>query len=34
LSLRASDPLAVQKLEQAGFVAGPNGYRLAIEGRF
>ena len=34
LSLRPSDPLAVQKLEQAGFVAGPNGYRLAIEGRF
>ena len=34
LSLRPSDPLAIQKLEQAGFVAGPNGYRLAIEGRF
>ena len=34
LSLRPSDPLAVQKLEQAGFVNGPNGYRLAIEGRF
>ncbi len=34
LSLRPSDPLAVQKLEQAGFVRGPNGYRLAIEGRF
>jgi general secretion pathway protein N len=34
LSLRPSDPLAVQKLEQAGFVAGPGGYRLAIEGRF
>ena len=34
LSLRPSDPLAVQKLEQAGFVRGPNGYKLAIEGRF
>lgn len=34
LSLRPSDPLAGQKLEQAGFVSGPNGYRLAIEGRF
>lgn len=34
LSLRPSDPLAMQKLEQAGFVAGPNGYRLSIEGRF
>ncbi|MGU3390929.1 type II secretion system protein N [Sphingomonas sp. M1A8_2b] len=34
LALRPSDPLAVQKLEQAGFVRGPTGYRLSIEGRF
>ncbi|HXH17263.1 MAG TPA: type II secretion system protein N [Sphingomonas sp.] len=34
LSLRPSDQLAAQKLEQAGFVRGPTGYRLSIEGRF
>lgn len=34
LSLRPSDPLAAQKLEAAGFVAGGGGYRLSIEGRF
>ena len=34
LSLRPSDPAGVQQLEQAGFVAGPTGYRLSIEGRF
>ncbi len=34
VSLRPSDPLAAQKLEQAGFVNSPTGYRLSIEGRF
>jgi len=34
LSIRPSDPLAGQRLEQAGFVAGPNGYDLSVEGRF
>lgn len=33
LSIRPSDPLAGQRLEQAGFVAGPDGYGLSVEGR-
>lgn len=32
LSLRPSDPATIQKLEAAGFVAGPGGYRLSVEG--
>ncbi|KQM63693.1 type II secretion system protein N [Sphingomonas sp. Leaf17] len=34
LTLAAADPLAAQRLEAAGLVAGNGGYRLSIEGRF
>ena len=34
LSLQTSDPAAVQQLAAAGFVAGPGGYRLSVEGSF
>lgn len=34
LSIRPSDPLAGQRLERAGFVSGPDGYGLSVEGRF
>ncbi len=34
LSLQGTDPVAAQKLEAAGFVRGPGGYRLSIEGSF
>ena len=33
-ALRNPDPATVVRLELAGFVGGPNGYRLAVEGRF
>ncbi|RZL97820.1 MAG: type II secretion system protein N, partial [Sphingomonas sp.] len=34
LSVRPSDPSAGERLAAAGFVGGPGGYRLSIEGRF
>ena len=34
LSVRSTDPLAVDRLAAAGFVSGPDGYRLSVEGRF
>lgn len=34
LSIQPTDPLLGQRLEAAGFVATPNGYRLSVEGRF
>lgn len=34
LTLAASDPLAVQRLQLAGFVQNPSGMQLSIEGRF
>lgn len=34
LVMPGTDPIAAQKLEAAGFVAGAGGYRLSIEGRF
>ena len=33
-ALRSPDPAVAPKLEQAGFIAGPDGYRLGVEGRF
>lgn len=33
-TVRNPDPGVVQRLEQAGFVGGANGYQLAVEGRF
>lgn len=33
-SIRPTDPLLSQRLESAGFVATPDGYRLSVEGRF
>jgi general secretion pathway protein N len=34
LSVRSTDPLAAQRLAAAGFVSGPEGYRLSVEGSF
>lgn len=34
LSVRTSDPLTGQQLATAGFVSGPDGYRLSVQGRF
>lgn len=34
LTLQPTDPIAQQKLESAGFVRGPGGYRQSIEGSF
>ena len=34
LSVRSTDPLAGQRLSAAGFVSGPDGFRLSVEGRF
>ncbi|MBB4153035.1 general secretion pathway protein N [Sphingomonas jinjuensis] len=34
LTLAQPDPLAAQRLAAAGFVQGPQGYRLSIEGSF
>ncbi len=34
LSLRPSDPAAGERLAASGFTAGPDGYRLSVEGRF
>ena len=34
LSVRSADPLAAERLSAAGFVSGPDGYRLSVEGRF
>jgi len=34
LRLTPADPAAAERLAGAGFVAGPGGYRLSIEGRF
>ena len=33
-ALRGSDPAIAVRLERAGFIGGPLGYRLAVEGRF
>lgn len=33
-ALRSGDPAVAARLERAGFVGGPAGYRLAVEGRF
>ena len=33
-ALRQSDPVIGAKLERAGFISGPAGYRLGVEGRF
>ena len=33
-TLAAADPALGVRLERAGFVSGPGGYRLAVEGRF
>ncbi|MDB5695369.1 MAG: type secretion system protein [Sphingomonas bacterium] len=33
-ALRTADPLIGPRLESAGFVGGPQGYRLSVEGRF
>lgn len=32
--LPGTDPATALRLERAGFIAGPGGYRLAVEGRF
>lgn len=34
LSVRPTDPFAGERLERAGFVAGPDGYRLSVQGGF
>lgn len=34
LRITPADPAAAQRLAATGFVAGPNGYQLSIEGRF
>lgn len=34
LSLRPADPAAIERLTASGFTAGPDGYRLSVEGRF
>ena len=34
LAIRPADPIAAQRLEAAGFVNGPGGYTLSVEGRF
>ena len=34
LAIRSTDPLAAERLAATGFVAGPDGYRLSVEGRF
>lgn len=34
LLVQPTDPLLGQRLERAGFVGTPNGYRLSVEGRF
>jgi general secretion pathway protein N len=34
LAVRPADPVAAQRLEAAGFVNGPNGYALSVEGGF
>lgn len=34
LSIQPTDPALAGRLEASGFVAGPNGYRLSVEGRF
>jgi general secretion pathway protein N len=34
LSIQPADPASAQALEGTGFVAGPDGYRLSVEGRF
>ena len=33
-ALRPSDPAVAVRLERAGFIGGPAGYRLGVEGRF
>lgn len=33
-ALRSPDPTVAVRLERAGFIGGPGGYRLAVEGRF
>lgn len=33
-ALRGPDPAVAVRLERAGFIGGPQGYRLAVEGRF
>lgn len=33
VAIRTTDPLAAPRLEASGFTAGPDGYRLSIEGR-
>ena len=33
-ALRQADPAIGARLERAGFISGPQGYRLAVEGRF
>lgn len=33
LAIRPTDPAAVERLTRSGFTAGPDGYRLSIEGR-
>ncbi len=34
LGIRPADPVAAQRLEAAGFVRGPGGYALSVEGSF
>jgi general secretion pathway protein N len=34
LSVRPTDPAAGERLAAAGFVGGPNGYALSVQGRF
>ncbi len=34
LAIRPADAVAAQRLEAAGFVRGPGGYTLSVEGRF
>lgn len=33
-AVQPTDPTLAQRLESAGFVVGPDGYRLSVEGRF
>lgn len=34
LSMQGRDATAIQRLEEAGFVQGPTGWRLSVQGRF
>lgn len=34
LAMRPADPVAAERLAASGFVAGPSGYALSVEGRF